>query len=128
MKALKGYMITGKETDVKSIIVQSEDYYKVVVSEEGGLVEGTTYSETIYQELVKGYTVVSVEVEQEPPREGGQHCNINVLNRGDLLEAQKHPEEFPQLCVRVSGFCVRFNALTKEQQDDVITRTFHNKL
>lgn len=68
-------------------------------------------------EILDGYT-----------EKGGHHLNVNVFNRETLIDAQKNPKKYPQLTVRVSGYAILWNNLTKAQQDEVISRTFHEEV
>ncbi|BBL19246.1 autonomous glycyl radical cofactor GrcA [Vibrio phage KIT04] len=111
---LKGYrvnstvMLHDTSVDVFRVLVASGESTDVMLP-------GYLINKSVLEEL---------PVEISPNIEGGQHLNVNVLSRETLEDAVAHPEKYPQLTIRVSGYAVRFNSLTAEQQRDVIARTF----
>jgi len=119
---MKGYIL--KQNGKKFSVVCNDEYCQVVVSVEGAIEEKTSFPVGSLDDFE---TVSEFKVDVEEAREGAHHLNVNVLNKETLLDAQENPDKYHSLVVRCSGYAIRWNAFNKEQQEDILDRTFTTK-
>lgn len=115
---MKGYIVNNMFTVVTNDDVQA----KIVVHLHDPSLEGTYIDLDEHRSI--GSDLREIDVELVPQKQGAQHCNVNVMTREKLIEAIENPDKYPQLTIRVSGYCVNVHSMTPEQQRDVIARTF----
>ena len=124
---MKGLQIL-KQNDldfIGQIWLIDEDECKCLVQKESKYDEHLTDIDSLNNKIIEKR---DINIQIKPQIEGGQHLNANCMNREMLLDAQKNPDKYPQLVLRVSGYAIRFNSLTAEQQNDIITRTFTEQM